>query len=152
MGHREAVVGDGDVADLALLFSLQSGVIQAVLSVGLGTEGGVVELIDVDVVSLEHAQALLQIFPHAFGGGGTGFGGDVDLVPHAGKGSAHLLLAVGVGTGGVKVVHSSVIGAMEQRNGILLGNALNGQAAKGLLLRFDSGFSQCNKSHGKSSS
>ena len=31
-------------------------------------------------------------------------------------------------------------------------NTSNEQAAKGLLLRFDSGFSQCNKSHGKSSS
>ena len=94
VGHRQAVVSDGDVADLSLALGLQGGVIQAVRSPRTGTEGGVVELIDVDMVSAQGTQAALQVLPEPVRRLGGGFCRQDHPVPHPGKGCAHLLLAV----------------------------------------------------------
>ena len=40
MGHRQAVIGNGDMADLSLALGLQGGVIQAVRSPGRGQKAG----------------------------------------------------------------------------------------------------------------
>ena len=133
VGHGQPVVGDGDVPDLPLALGLQGGLVQAVLPAGLGAEGGVVELVDVDIVGPKGAQALLQVLPHPLRRHRRGLGGDDDFVPHAGKGGPHLLLAVRVGPGGVEVVHAPVVGPAEQGDGLLLGDALNGQTAEALL-------------------
>ena len=139
MGHRQPVVGDGNVADFPLLFGLQGGVVQAVLPAGLGTEGGIVELIDVDIVGVQKTQAGLQMLPHSLGGLRAGLGGDDHLVPHTGEGIAHLLLTVGVGPCGVKVVHPSVHRLLEQIGGLLLRHPLNGQTAEAVFLNLDTG-------------
>ncbi len=50
-----------------------------------------------------------------------------------------LLLAVGVGPGGVKVVDAAVRRLAEEVGGRLLGNALDGQTAEAVLLDFNAG-------------
>ena len=131
------MVGDADVANLALGLGLQGGVVQAVLPAGLGAEGGVVELIDVDIVGVQKAQAGLQMLPHTLGGLSAGLGGNHYFFPHTGEGVSHLLLTVGVGPGGVKVVHSPVHRLVEQIGGLLLRHPLNGQTAEAIFLNFD---------------
>ena len=152
MGHRQAVIGNGDVADLSLAPGLQSGIIQAVRAPWTGTEGGVVELIDVDVVGAQSAQAGLQILPELLRRLCGGFRGQDHPVPHPGKGGAHLLLAVRIGPGCVKVVHSPVIGPVEQFHRLRLGDPLDGQTAKALLLHYKARAAQFHASHICSSS
>ena len=61
MGHGQPVIGDGDMADLALGLGLQGGIIQAILAAGLGAEGGVMELVNVNVVGAQVPQAGFQV-------------------------------------------------------------------------------------------
>lgn len=61
------MVRDGNVADLPLLFCLKRRVVQTVLAARLRTEGRIVELVNVDVVGLECAQAGLKVAPEALG-------------------------------------------------------------------------------------
>ena len=150
MGHGQTVVSDGNMPNFSLLFCLQSGIIQAVLPSGSGTKSRVMELIDIDVIRLEHAKALLQVLPHPLRRYRGGLSGNVNFIPHAGKGGTYLLLTVGVGPGGVKIIHPSVVGPAEQGYCLCLGNPLDGQAAKGLLLGHDAGAAQSNRCHKQS--
>lgn len=61
MGHGQPVIGDGDMANLALGLGLQGGIIQAILAAGLGAEGGVMELVNVNVVGAQVPQAGFQV-------------------------------------------------------------------------------------------
>ena len=131
--HGEAVVGDADVAHFALLLRLQHGFVEAGAVAGLGAEGGVVELVEVDVVGAQQAQACLEVAPKGVGRGGTGFGADDDAVAAVGEGGAELLLAVGVEPGGVEVVHAVVEGLMEKVDGVGKADALDGEGAEAVL-------------------
>ena len=138
-GHRQAVVGDADVADLALGLGLQSGIVEAVLPAGAGDKGGIVELIDVDIVCIQVSQAGLQVLPQLPARLGVGLGGNYHLVPYAREGIAQLLLAVGVGPGGVKVVYAPVHRLAQEPGGLLFGDALDGQTAKAVFLDLNAG-------------
>ena len=105
------------------------------------------ELVHVDVVSLEQAQAGLQILPEALHSGGRGLGGDDDVPPHAGKGQAHFLLAVGVGTGGVEIGDAGVVGFAQEHPGVVGGDTLDGQSAKAVLVHSDAGAAQGDSLH-----
>ena len=126
MGHGQTVVGNGDKADLTFLLGLQGGVVQSVLPAGLGAEGGIVELIDVDMVCLQVAQTGLQMGGQLFPGLGVGLGGQVDPVPNIVQSIADFLLAVGIAAGGVKIVHAAVHRPAQQGGSFFLRAALDG--------------------------
>ena len=130
VGHGEAVVGDADMAHFALFAGLEHGLVEAGAVAGLGTEGGVVELVEVDIVGAEEAEAGVEVAPEAVGGGGAGLGADDDAVAAVGEGGAELLLAVGVEAGGVEIVHAVVEGFMEQVDGVGQGDALDGEGTE----------------------
>lgn len=98
------MVRDGNVADLPLLFCLKRRVVQTVLAARLRTEGRIVELVNVDVVGLECAQAGLKVAPEALGGLRAGLGLPARSGRATGKGRADLLLAVGIRAGGVEEI------------------------------------------------
>ena len=140
--QADAVVGDADVKDLALLLRLQHAFVQAAAVAGSGHEGGVVELIDVDVVRAQIPQAGLQVGPECLRLGGPSLGGNVDFVPQVREGCAQLFLTVGVAAGGIEVGDASLQGPAQQRHRFLLGDALDRQCAEGHLIHGDPGFSQ----------
>ena len=109
------------------------------LPAGAGDKGGVVELIDVDIVCIQVSQAGLQVLPQLPARLGVGLGGDYHLVPYACEGIAQLLLAVGVGPGGVKVVYAPVHRLAQEPGGLLFGDALDGQTAKAVFLDLNAG-------------
>ena len=105
------------------------------------------ELVDVDVVGTQHVKTGFQVLPHSLGGLSGGLGSDYHLVPDAGEGVAQLLLAVGVGSGGVEVVHAPVHRFLEEIGGLLLCHPLDGQTAKAVFLNGDSGGAQLDFCH-----
>ena len=133
------MVRDGNVADLPLLFCLKRRVVQTVLAARLRTEGRIVELVNVDVVGLECAQAGLKVAPEALGGLRAGLGRQHDPVAHPGKGRADLLLAVGIRAGGVEEIDAAVAGLVQQLHRLRLADALNGQAAEAVLFDHKAG-------------
>ena len=149
--HAQAVVGDADVADLPLGLGLLHGLIQAGAVPGLGAEGGVVELVEVDVVGFQKAQAGLQVLPEALCGGGGGLSGDEDFLPHVGEGEAHFLLAVAIGAGGVEEIHSRVVGLAQELSGVLRADPLDGQSAEAVFAGHNSRAAQGYRFHGYSS-
>ena len=83
----------------------------------------VVELIDIDIVRLQESQRSLQILPESLRGLGMGLGGDIDLFPvepTVSKGSPQFLLAVRIGSGGVKIPHAALIGPPQKLHSVLL--------------------------------
>ena len=146
------MVGDADKADFPLLFGLLHGLVQAGAVPGLGAEGRVVELVDVHIVGPQQPQAGLQVLPEALHRGGRRLGGDEDLVPHIVEGQAHLLLAVGVGAGGVEKGDAPLVGLAQQHAGVLRGDPLDGQSPKGVFVGDDPGAPQCHLYHLGSSS
>ena len=141
------MVGDADVADLALCLGLQSRLVQACAVTGLGAEGGVVELVDVDVVGLQHLQTVVQMLPEGLRIFGAGLGSDVDVVPHVVEGQADLLLTVGVHIGGVEEGKARLIGPAQEPSGVFLADTLDGQGAEGILGGDDPGTAQGNGFH-----
>lgn len=97
---------------------------------GFGQKAGlwnwIVELVNVDVVGLECAQAGLKVAPEALGGLRAGLGRQHDPVAHPGKGRADLLLAVGIRAGGVEEIDAAVAGLVQQLHRLRLADALNG--------------------------
>ena len=93
----KTVVGDSDVPDLACLFCLKHGLIKACAVTGKGTEGRIVELVDVHVISLEHLQCGFYVRPELVSGLSSCLCGDVVAVPRdVLECNADLLLAVSV--------------------------------------------------------
>src|SRR5699024_2867364 len=69
----------------------------------------------------------------------------------AGKGQAHFLLAVGVGTGGVEIGDAGVVGFAQEHPGVFGGDTLDGQSAKAVLVHSDAGAAQGDSLHGSTS-
>ena len=148
MGHKKPVVGDADVPHHPLALHLHQVLVGGVL-LG-GAEGRVVELENVNVIGLHPPQAQLQVALHhvRVAGGGVGaFGGDDNLFPHIGEGIANLLLAVGVGIGGIKKVHPRLVGGAQQPSRLVKGNPLDGQRPKGGLRHHQPGAPQAHLFH-----
>ena len=133
MGHLQPVVGDADVADVALLLGLQHHGKDAVGVVDVRQNGGIVELEQVDVIRAEAPQALLNVGSDRFFIFSGTLGGDHHLVPDAVQGLAQLFLAVGVHIGGVEVVDAAIHGPADQLHRVRLGDPLDGQGAEGCL-------------------
>ena len=147
MGHKKPVVGDADVADLALGLGLQHGLVEPCAVAGPGAEVRVVELIEVHVLRPQEAQGGLQVLPERLDGEPGGLGGDEELVPHPGKGRAQLLLAVGVGPGGVKEPDAALAGPAEEPDRLLPAGPLDGERAEAVFRHCDAGGVQCNSCH-----
>ena len=133
LGHLQPVVGDTDVADVALLLHLQSGGKGAVRVLGVRQDGGIVELKQINVVRLQTAKALLNMAQDRLLVLATALGGDHHILANTLKGNAQLFLAVGVGVGGVKIVDAALVSLADQLHRVRLGNALDGQGAEGCL-------------------
>ena len=151
VSNGQTVVADADVADLALTLGLHSRIVKAVRSAGLGAEGGIVELIDIDVIGVQHFETGLQVLPHLLGVGSGGLGGDDHLAAHSREGSPYLCLAVGVGPGGVIKRHAAVKGTVQQPHGLFLTDALNGETAKAIFFNDNAGGTQRDVCHNPSS-
>ena len=143
--NAEPVVGDADVADLALGFGLEHGFVQTGAVAGLGAEGRVVELIDVDVAQV--GQADLQIGPELLCCCGGGFGGDKDLLTHLPEGQTHLVLGVGVAPGGVEEPDAAVIGLAQQHDRVIIGHTLYGQRAEAVFVDCNAGGAESDHFH-----
>ena len=89
------------------------------------------ELEQVDVVRPQAAETLLNVGQNGLFVLSGALGGDHHVLADTLKGLAQLLLAVGVGVGGVEVVDAAVHRPADQLHGVGLGNALDGQSAKG---------------------
>ena len=134
MRHGEAVVRDGDVADLALFFRFERRVVKAVLPARLRAEGRIVELIEIDIIGLERAQARLKILPEVLRRLRAGLCRQHDFVAHRRERRADLPLAVGIGARRVKKADAAVVCLVQQLHRVLLADALNGQAAETVFL------------------
>ena len=141
----EAVVGQADVPNFSGLFGLQHTFIQTRTVPGLGAEGRVVELVEVDVSQV--GEAGLQILPEHLHTLGFALGGNIDLLPHGAEGSRELCLAVRVHPGRVKKADSTLIGLSQQCHRRLLRNTLDGQRAKTVLRDRDPRGTQGNLQH-----
>ena len=161
VGHSQTVVGDTDVTDLSLCFELhyivqilglglQGRLVEPGTVARLRTEGRIVKLIDINVVSLQHLQTVVQMLPEGLRIPGAGLGGDVDLVPHVVEGQTDLFLAVGVHVGCVKKGEARLVGAAQEPAGVVLADALDGQSTESILGRDDPGAAECNGFHGSS--
>ena len=120
LGHSQAVVGDAYVAHLALLLCLEHSLVQACAVARQGAESGVVELVEVDIVSAQQAQRRFEVLPEAFCGGGTRLGADNHLVATVVEGVAQFLLAVCIETGSVEIVHTVIESLVDQSYGFFL--------------------------------
>ena len=152
MRHSKAVVRDRNVANFALLFRLERRVVQAVFSTRLRAEGGIVELIDVDVVGFQRAETGLQILPEALRRLRAGLRRQHDLVAHRRERRADLLLAVRIRARRVVKIDAAVIRLVQQIHGVLFADALDGQAAKSVFLNDQSRLAECDLVHGNSPS
>ena len=74
-------------------------------------------------------------------------GGDHDLIAHVTEREADLLLAVGIGVGGVKITDAAVLSRAEELHGLLLRAALHRQTAHGGLRHDETGFSERQSLH-----
>ena len=140
--HGQAVVGDADVPDQTLGLRFQRGIVQAGGVSGPGAEGRVVELVDVNVVGAQVFQGGMQILPEILCGFRRRLGGDVDIAADAVERLAQLDLAVGVGAGGIKEADARLVSLAGQMDGVLLGDALDGQGTKAVLVHRDAGAAQ----------
>ena len=129
-GHALAVVGDADVAHLTLALRLEHGFVEAGAVAWAWAEGEVVELVEVDIVGAQEAEAGLEVGPEGVGGGGAGLGADDDVGAAPLEGEAEFVFAVGVEACGVEVVHAAVEGAADEADGVLFGDALYGQGSE----------------------
>ena len=145
--HSQPVVGDADKPDLPLGFGLLHGLVQAGAVPGLRAEGRVVELVHIDVVGLQQAQAGFQVLPKALHRGGRGLCGDEDVLAHVRQGQAHFLFAVGVRAGGVEIGDAGVISLAQQLPGVVSPHPLNGQGAKTVFIHGDTRAAQSDSLH-----
>ena len=146
--HREPMVGDADVPHHTLRFCFQYGLVQAGAVAGLGAEGRIVELVQIDVVRPQIVQRGVQVLPELLRVLGGGLGSDVDLRADAVEGLPQLHLAVGIGPGSVEEADASPIRLPGQMHRIFLRNALDGQRTKAVFVHRDAGAAQSNHIHG----
>lgn len=109
------------------------------------------ELVQVHVIGAQKAQRRFQILPKRLGRAGLGFSGDGHLIAHALECKADALLAIGLRPRRVEEGHAALERAANQCDGVLLGNALNRQRPERILRRDDTGRSQRNSAHKRSS-
>ena len=147
--HGDSVGGNGDVAYNALPFLLQDPVIDPVLLIGSVNLGGAVKLVNINIIGFEHFKALLQPLLHQLRCGGSRLGGDDDVFSDIAQCPAELVLAVGVGIGGIVEIDSCLISGAENSGGLLLRNPLNGQRAEGRAADGKTGSTETGVLHGK---
>ncbi len=145
--QSQPVIGNADVADHALGLGFHHGFIQAGVISRLGAEGGIVELVNVNIVGLQGFQAGVEILPEILCLQGGGFGGDHNIFPHVVEGITDFGFAVRIGTGSIKVIDAMVVGFAEQLGCFLHGNTLNRQGAETVFAHGEIGFSQANGIH-----
>ena len=145
--HREPMVGEADVPHHALCLGLQHGLVQPGAVTGLGAEGRIVELVQIDVVRPQVVQRGVQVLPELLRVLRRRLGGDVDLRADAVEGLPQLHLAVGIGPGGVEEADARPVSFPGQMHCILLRNALDGQRAKAVFVHRDAGAAQSNHIH-----
>ena len=145
--HGKAVVRDGDVADLSLLLRLKRRIVKAVLPTRLRAERRIVELIEINIIGLERAQARFEILPEFLRRLRAGLCRQHDFVAHRRERRADLLLAVRIGARRIKKVDAAVIRLVQQLHRFLLADALNGQTAKPVFLNDQSRLAECDPVH-----
>lgn len=148
VGHGKTVVSDADMTYFALLLGLEHGLVEASAVAGFGAEGGIVELVEVNVVGAEEAEAGFEMLPEVFDASGTSLGADNHFVAPVGESGAEFLLAVRIESGSVEVVHSVVEGFVEQVDGLGGGYALDGERSETVFGDDESAFAQGYCVHG----
>ena len=96
------VGGDADVPYPAALLRFQRGGVCAVRIVRVGDFSDLMELEEVDVVGLHHAEAVLDVLEYGLLVARGAFGGYDYLVAHVGERETNLLFAVAVSVCGVE--------------------------------------------------
>ena len=123
---------DADVADLTGLTGCHQG-LQCAAGGGDGVQigkGGVMNLIQFNIIGTEVAQAHVNVLGHALSGAGHGLGGQDELLPDALQSVAQIFLTDGVATGGIDVVDAAVGQTVDEGLGALGVDALDGDAAE----------------------
>ena len=148
LGDVDPVGGDADVPYPAALLRFQRGGVCAVRVVRVGDFSDLMELEEVDVVGLHHAEAVLDVLEYGLLVARGALGGYDYLVAHVGERETDLLFAVAVSVCGVEIVYPAVIGCAEKLNGGLVIAALNGETAHSCLRDHESGPSKAYLLHG----
>lgn len=97
----------------------------------------IVELIQVDIICIQHFQAGFQIFPELIRILRHRLGRNVYLVPHMRERSTQLFLTVRVSSCRVKKVHPAVIGSPQKFYSVLFADPLDRESAKTILVDCD---------------
>ena len=106
------------------------------------------ELVNINIIRIQHFQAGFQILAHICPVLGAAFGGNHQLVAEALKGIAQLFLAVGVGPGGIEIIHASLKGTAQQGGGFLLTDTLNGQSPESVFFNLYTCAAKHDTAHG----
>ena len=105
------------------------------------------ELINIDVVGFEQAQAGLEVPAEGLGGLRVGLGRQNHLAAHGRKRFAHLFLAVGIGARRVEKANAVVERLFQQAHRFLLAVPLNRQRAEAVAVHDQAGSSQFDRFH-----
>ena len=138
-----------DVSDPSALLRFQCAGEGAVRVFNIRNLFYLVELEEVDIIGLQHAQAVLDVLQHTlFVLCGT-LRGDDHIAPHVVQCNAEFFFTVRVSVGRVKVADAAIVSGTDQLNGISLVAALQRQAAKRGLRGNEAAFSENNSFHGR---
>ena len=102
--------------------------------VRVGDFSDLMELEEVDVIGVHHAEAVLDVLEYGLLVARGALGGYDYLVAHVGERETDLLFAVTVSVCGVEIVYPAVIGCAEKLNGGLVIAALNGETAQAVFV------------------
>ena len=151
VGHLQPMVGDADVADVALLLGLQCGGKGPVRVMDIRQHRRIVELEQVDVIRPQAAEALLNVGLDRLFVSSAALGGNHHVLPHVVEGLSQFFLAVSVHIRGVEIVDSRLTGPADQLHCIRLGNPLDGQGTERRLGHQQAGTAQSDFLHNSSS-
>lgn len=143
----EAVVGDADMVDHPFGFGFEHGFVKSCAVAGFGAERGIMELIDVDVVGLQKAEAGVKLFPESFDGGGHRFGGDDDVFADIVKGVTEFFFTIAVRTGGVEVIDTVIVSFAKNTAGFGHRSTLNRECAEAVEVDGQVGTSETDSFH-----
>ncbi len=101
----------------------------------------------VNIVGLHHAQTVLHMPENAVFGIRPGFCGQDNVAAYIVQRKTDLLLAVGIGVGGIKKANAALVCGAQETDGIVLVAALNRQTAHGGLGGDQTAFPQSNLLH-----